>query len=339
MAQITHNQMAKLFRRLATGYGAGIDLKSVYTRETETGNAAYRKEAKGIVDELGRGKTLAESMQATPGYFPDLAVSVVNAGERGGRLEEAFDRLSNHFESLVKFRNGFLLSIAWPLFELVFAIVLIGVVILLLGLLAGDEAANWFGMGSAFANFLFYSGCVLGIATVIALAFLGLKYGWFGTLPMRIARNIPIVGKTIEALALSRFAWTMSISENAGMNAMDIARMSLQSTQNFFYQRLVEPVCKSLQRGSEFSTAFRASKAFPEDFLIYVENGETAGELAESMDRASKDYQSRAENNLKLLGTIGFVLTFIFVAAVIGTVIIMMAKKFYIDPLNDMLNF
>lgn len=338
MAQITHNEMAKLFRRLATGYGAGIDLKSVYTRETEVGSLAYRKQAKRIVETIGQGDSLADAMQSAPGYFPDLAVSVVNAGEQGGRLEDALDRLSKHYASLVKFRNAFLLSIAWPLFELVFAIVLIGIVILVLGALAGDEAANWFGMGSAMANFLFYAGCVLSVATVIALGFLGLKHGWFGTLPMRIARHIPLVGKTIESLALSRFAWTMSIAENAGMNALDIARMSLQSTQNFFYQRLVDPICKSLQKGSAFSAAFRQTDSFPEEFLIYVENGESAGMLAESMDRASKDLQTRAENNLKLLGTIGFVCVFITVALIIGTVVIMMAKKFYLDPINDLLN-
>lgn len=338
MAQITYTEMAKLFRRLATGYGAGIDLKSVYVRETEIGSLTYRKQAKRIVETLGRGDSLADAMQSEPGYFPDLAVSVVNAGEQGGRLEDALDRLSTHYESLVKFRNGFLLSIAWPLFELVFAIVLIGVVILLLGMLAGDEAANWFGMGSAMANFLFYAGCVLTIATVLALGFLGLKHGWFGTLPMRVARHIPLVGKTIESMALSRFAWTMSIAENAGMDALAIARMSLQSTQNYFYQRLIDPICKSLQKGNPFSSSFRSTDSFPEDFLIYVENGETAGMLAESMDRASRDLQTRAENNLKLLGTIGFVCVFITVAVIIGGVVILMAKKFYIDPINDMLN-
>ncbi|MEM9413691.1 MAG: type II secretion system F family protein, partial [Planctomycetota bacterium] len=166
----------------------------------------------------------------------------------------------------------------------------------------------------------------------------GIKWGWFGTLPMRLARRIPLIGKTIEALALSRFAWTMSISENAGMPALDIAKTSLEATQNYFYQRLVEPVQRSVQLGKGFSHSFRSTTAFPEDFLIYMENGEISGELAESMDRASKELQERAQNNLKTIGTIGFVLTFLTVAVIIGTVVITMAQQLYIKPIEDMLN-
>ena len=338
MAKITHTQLASMFRRLVTSYKAGIDIKTAYRRETEIGSTTYRVRSKLVLDEISNGKMVGEAMQAANGFFPDLAVSVVTAGEKGGRLEQAFERLASHYENLVKFRNNFLLSIAWPMFELAFAILVIGLLILILGYLVGDEAANWFGMGSAMANFLFYVGCVTGVLLSVGFLIVGVKNGWFGTLPMQIARRVPLVGKTIEALSLSRFAWTLSISENAGMSALEMTRMALNSTENYFYKRLVEPVRQSIQKGNPFSAAFRKTEAFPDDFLIYVENGETAGELAESMERASIDLQNRAEANLKLIGTIGFVCTFVLVAAVIGTVVITMAQKLYIDPINEMIN-
>lgn len=338
MAKITHTQLAKMFRRLAVSYKAGIDIKSAYQRETEIGSPAYRRHSKIVLDEISRGQMVGDAMQTADGFYPDLAISIVKAGEQGGRLEQAFERLAKHYENLVNFRNNFLTSIAWPMFQLAFAVLIIGLVIILLGVLVGDEAANWFGMGSAMANFMFYMGCVFSVVATLAVLFFGVKYGWFGSLPMQIARHVPLVGKTIEALSLSRFAWTLSISENAGMDALDMARMSLNSTENYFYKRLVEPVRALIQKGLPFSTAFRQTNAFPDDFLIYVENGETAGELAESMDRASHDLQAKAESNLKLIGTIGFVCTFLFVAGVIGTVVITMAQKLYIDRLNEMIN-
>ena len=338
MAKITHTQLAKMFRRLAISYKAGIDIKTSYQRETELGSSVYRRHSKIVLDQIAQGRMVGEAMKTTDGYYPDLAVSIVTAGEQGGRLEQAFERLAKHYENLVQFRNNFLLSIAWPVFELTCAILIIGLLILLLGALVSDEAANWFGMGTAMANFLFYMGCVLSVVATLAFGFFGIKNGWFGSLPMQIARHVPLVGNTIEALSLSRFAWTLSISENAGMDAIEMVKMALDATENYFYKRLVEPVRASIQKGIPFSDAFRKTAAFPEEFLIYVENGETAGELAESMDRASADLQARAESNLKLIGTIGFVCTFLFVAAVIGTVVITMAKKFYIDPINEMIN-
>ena len=110
MAKISMSQMSKLFHRLATTYTAGIDLRAAYALEEKTGNSKYRLNAKIINRQLGEGKSLAESMENLNGYFPDLAVSVVKAGERGGRLEESFTRLSNHYTALVSFRNKFLAS-------------------------------------------------------------------------------------------------------------------------------------------------------------------------------------------------------------------------------------
>ncbi len=338
MANISLAQMARLFRRLATGYAAGIDLKTLYAREAESGTTAYRLKSREVLQQISAGNSLADAMRSAGTFFPELAVATVRAGEHGGRLEESFDRLASHYESLVKFRNSFLISIAWPLFELMFALFVIGVLILVLGMLAGDEAANWFGMGTAWANFLFYVACIATLAFTITMLVVGIRHGWFGTWPMRFARKLPLLGRTIEALALSRLAWTMSIAENAGMAAVDTARLSLHATQNYFYTQLEGPVCDSIERGGSFAESFKRTDAFPVDFLIYMENGELSGQLAESMDRASRDLQTTAENNLKILGTVGFVCTFLLVAVVIGTVVITMVQKFYLNPINELLN-
>ena len=56
------------------------------------------------------------------------------------------------------------------------------------------------------------------------------------------------------------------------------------------------------------------------------------------MDRASNDYQQKAEVSMKILGTIGFVLMFGFVAIVIGGSVILLYKKLYIDGINNALD-
>lgn len=330
--------MAKLFRRLATAYTAGIDLRSAYQRESETGSPAYRQKAKKISNGLKDGKSLAESMEAADGYFPELALSVVKAGERGGRLEESFSRLGKHYDNLVKFRNNFLSAIAWPAFELCFAILMVG------GLMAicdwifsqmGKEKIDWLWMGSTIGNVMAYFFLVLLAFAAFATLVFGTARGWFGTLPMRIAMKIPLIGKTIECMALSRFAWTMSVAENAGMNAVENAELSLRSTENFYYKRLQPEVCRKLQSGQQFYKTFKETDSFPQDVLIYIDNGETAGELAESMDRCSEELQTRAELNLKTIGTIGFVLTMLLVAGMVLLVCVL-AMSQYIGLLNDL---
>ena len=133
MARISQGQLAKLFRRLATGYRAGIDIRSLYKRETETGSPSYRVNSKRILSGVSQGSSLANAMQDQGNYFPKLAIAVVHAGERGGRLEDSFAKLSEHYENLVKFRNNFLMRIAWPAFELFAAISIVSLMIFITG--------------------------------------------------------------------------------------------------------------------------------------------------------------------------------------------------------------
>jgi type IV pilus assembly protein PilC len=337
MAKISQSQMAKLFRRLATAYSAGIDIRSAFKRETESGSTTYRLKTKQVTEGLSAGLPLAESMAKTDGYFPELTLSVVKAGERGGRLDESFKRLSVHYENLVAFRNKFLSAIAWPAFEVLFAIFIVGGLMVICDWIfeaLEKEKFNWLLMGSTTGNVIAYFVLVFLLLTGFGVLIHGTAQGWFGTLPIRLAMKIPLIGKTIECLALSRFAWTMSVAENAGMNAVETAEISLNATENIYYKQLVPEVCKKLQNGASFYSTFKQTNLFPEDLLIYIDNGETAGELAESMNRASAELQERAELNLKAIGTIGFAMMILFAAGLV-LLIAVFAMSQYLGILNE----
>ncbi len=340
MAQISKAQMAKLFGRLATSYGAGLDILNIFRREAERGSPQYRTKMQAVARDIQDGKSLAQSLQGSD-YFPELALAVVEAGEKGGRMEEAFARLSKHFEGLVKFRNNFLASLAWPAFELCAAVVIVGLLIAVLGWIASftnTERIINLGMGSTAGDLALYCFLVIIFFGTIALVIMGTLKGWFGKLPMKLARRIPLIGKTIEAMSLSRFAWTMSVAENAGMGALDTVRLATRSTQNFYYSDHEQEMMDDVQDGKAFYPTLKSTGVFPEDFLIYVENGELSGQLAETMDRASSELQQRAETNLKTIGTIGFVLMMCFVGIIMVVVIIVLFIKLYYEPLQKAIN-
>ena len=342
MARISYRQLAKLFQRMGTSYSAGIDLLSIYDKESRIAGKTYRQKSTQIKNQLAEGDSLTDAMAATEGYFPDLALAVVRAGEKSGRLEDSFLRLSKHYDSLVKFRTRFLNSIAWPAFELAASIGIIGLLILVMHWvmvdIGGVDPIDWFGMGSTTGNFLLYCGVVGFFALVAFLLIFGSVKGWYGTLPMRIARKVPLVGKTFEHLSLSRFAWAMSAAENAGMDVLETGKLSLEATENYYYQMVIPEVLYDLRKGKSFSQTFLATDAFPEEIVTSIENGETAGKLAETMHRVSLDLQERAEANLQIISKIGFVLMMGFVGIVLGVTIILLYKRLVIDQYSKVLD-
>jgi len=176
------------------------------------------------------------------------------------------------------------------------------------------------------------------MALVVFLLIFGSIKGWYGTLPMRIARRVPLLGKTFEHLSLSRFAWAMSASENAGMDVLEIGKLSLEATENYYYQMVIPEVLYDLRKGKSFSQTFQATDAFPDDFIVAVENGEIAGKLAETMHQTSLDLQEKAEVNLQIISKIGFVMMMGFVGIILATAIILLFKKLYIDQINNIAN-
>jgi len=291
---------------------------------------------------LKDGDSLTKAMSSTEEYFPALTLAVVEAGEKSGRLEDSFNRLAKHYDNLVKFRSRFIQAISWPVFELVASVFVIGLMILIMHWvivnIGGGDPIDWFGMGSTTGNFLLYCGVMLLFFGTIAFVVWGSMRGWFGTLPMRIARRVPLIGKTVECLSLSRFAWAMSAAENAGMDVLETGKLSLNATENYYYQMVIPEVLHDLQKGKSFTKTYRATEAFPEEFITYIENGETAGKLAENMARASNDLQEKAEANLKIISDIGFVMMMGFVGIILAATIILLFKKLYIDKINEFAN-
>ena len=197
------------------------------------------------------------------------------------------------------------------------------------------EKIDWFWMGSTVGNVVTYYVLAAMFLAAVGIVIVGTMRGWFGTAPLRLAMRIPLIGGTIRCLALSRFAWTMSVADNAGMNALDIAELSLNSTENLFYTQLVPEVKSSLRAGNQFYPTFLNTNAFPDELLMQIENGETAGQLSESMAIVSEDYQRRAEANLKMLGKIGLVLMMLFVAGVVAFIAIFGMMQ-YTNFIQDM---
>ena len=339
MGQMSMSEMAGFFRRSNTSYRAGIDLLKILDQESNRGRQSYKLKIKRLSDQLGEGNTLAGALASHKGDFPQLVIATIDAGERGGRLEESFSRLAKHYEELIQFRRRLLTMMAWPLFELGFSILVLGLLIIILDWITrsnGADPIDWLGLGLSGTGYLIlYIFCVLLGFGTIGFCVVGMFKGWFGTLPMAIARRLPVLGSVIVNMAMSRFAWTLGVAIDAGLSAMNSAQLALRSTQNFFYTRHENQVALAIRDGQEINEALRTTNEFPDDVVMYVQNGENSGEIPEMMDHLSRMCQERAESSLRTLAMIGFVLTFLFVAALIIAAIFFLFINFVLGPIND----
>ncbi|TVS16613.1 MAG: hypothetical protein EA424_13965 [Planctomycetaceae bacterium] len=340
MTRIGLQPLARMLQRVGVSLQAGVDLRQVWDKEAQRGTPAYRHRATIVRDRIAAGDSLAESLAACSDYFPPLVRDLVDVGEKTGRLDEVLIGLAQHYEHLMFLRRTFLFGIAWPGLQLVMALGVIGLLIFVLGMIgggAGGEPVDILGFGLVGGRGLvIYAMLVSLVFAFGALAGVALLRGWLGTTPLQIAMQVPVIGNYLQTSALSRFAWTLALTLDSGLDARHAMKLSLRSTQNPFYKAAMNQVDTALLEGREFHESLRATGMFPDEFLDSLEAAEIAGTPGTTMSHMAEDYRNRAAaaaGGLTMAATVGVWVT-------VGVFLVLMIFRlalFYLGTLNEAL--
>jgi general secretion pathway protein F len=117
-------------RTMATLLGAGLPLDRAlgFTGE-HLENDVLREALHGLRREVQGGASLADAMSAQPALFSPMFPALVSAGEAGGQLDVAFERLADHLEEQAELAAQVRNALIYPV--LMAAVAAVGVVVLL----------------------------------------------------------------------------------------------------------------------------------------------------------------------------------------------------------------
>jgi type IV pilus assembly protein PilC len=340
--KLNWKQLAGLSRRLAISTRAGIDARSTWKREVDSSRWPLRNALIPVRDAVLAGDTIAEGMRRAGNSFPPLYCEMIEIGERTGHTAEVLRRLADHYEHRLKMRRAFIQSLIWPLFQLGVAILVVGLLIWIMGMIAsrnGGEAVDMLGFGligtPGLIKYCIFVGSALAIVLALVVA---LKRGVFWVSPLKTAAlHVPVIGGSLRTLALARMAWSMHLTLNTEMDLRHVMPLALRSTGFEWYERHARQVVEDIVSGQEIHEALGHTRAFPVDFLAVIEVGETTGELVESMGRLTEQYEEQAQAAMSILSRIaGFGVW----AAVACLIIFMIFRIFsvYLGAINNALN-
>ena len=329
MPRIGLKMLAKMLHRVGTSLRAGIDARTVWEKEATFGSTTYRQHARRVYEGIASGDTLAESMSNCDGYFPPLTCTLVDVGENTGRLDDVLPGIAEHYENLLVLRRSFLIGIAWPVIEMVVGILVVGFAIWIVGALAssaGGAPVDILGLGLVgTSGALTFFGLVATVLAGTIVFVLALVRGALGPIPLQLAMRIPVIGNCLRNAALSRMAWTLSLTLDSGIDARRAMQMALRSTENVYYTSRMETIDSAIVAGREFHEALRETELFPGDFVNSLEMAELSGTHGESLERLAQDYRIRAQTAGKALtvaATVGIWLFF-------GLIIIFFIFRFF----------
>ena len=211
------------------------------------------------------GESVAGAFARLRPTVGSMEVALIEASDRSGRLEQAFQYLATYFGTLDEVRAGILKQATWPAVQLhLAAFVLSFVSTYVLATVGGGGAFNT-------GSFLRQVANTLGLFYAAAGALIGGGYAL--TIAGRTSVDVdallavlPLVGKLRRNLALSRFCATYEMQLSAGVNSMDSLRAAGEASQSARVRADVARMVPKMMAGVSMGTLLPGCKAFPTVF-------------------------------------------------------------------------
>lgn len=282
-----YTELAKL---LEAGFGIRQAIAAILdTKPPAAQTAMLEKMDEG----LAVGNSIAVAFGNSGAGVTDLEKTIVGAGERGGRLGQAFQHLADYFSLLASARRDAVQSMLYP-----FVLLHLGLLVSIVpGALMADRSAGSILVSIGISLIILY----LGLALIAFLVRMVLKAAPVNAALDGFLNRIPILGNARRNMAMARFTKVYHTAVLAGLSMNEtVAAASAASNSGIIRQaggRLLARTQESDLLGPEFI----ASGAFPSAFARSYATAEEAGGLDKDLERWSRVFQDDAARGAKAL--------------------------------------
>jgi type IV pilus assembly protein PilC len=329
------NDLSIFCRQFSTMIDAGVSLvRALDVLGEQTSNPKLKRILRDIQTEVESGQTLSKSMQKYPKVFNNLFIGLIRAGEVGGVLEEALQRLSHFLEKDMELRRKVKAALTYP------AIVVVVAILIVLGLctfivpkfielfkdLGVKELPAMTQFLVDFSDFL-KTKWYIGIA-IVAACWFAIKY--FGTTKVgrrvidRIKLKIPVFGKLGHKICLARFSRTLSTLLVSGVPILQAMETVAGTVGNEIISEAIMNARARIREGDRINEPLEKSKMFPPMVVHMISIGEESGALDQMLSKIAEFYEGEVDAQLQSLTSAIEPIMIVFLGVCVGFIVIAM---------------
>jgi type IV pilus assembly protein PilC len=322
--------------KMAALIDAGVPIvRSLEMLASQQTQPLFKRALTAICIEVNQGTTLGSAMRRWPMVFDRLMVSMVEAGEAGGVLDETLRRLAKLQEDVAKLQNQIKGALGYPVAVLFIAIaVFLGMTIFIIPQFAdifkslGAELPAFTQMLVDLSGFLRSPEYMLPIIAVIALAvFLFSRYydtpvGRMGV--DRVLLKIPLFGDLILKSATAQFCRTYSALSRAGVPILQALEILKQTSGNAAVQETLDRARNDVQEGISLSKSLLSKQIFPDMALSMLAIGEETGEMDTMLSKVADFYEEEVGLIVKNLTAMLEPAMIVLVGGIVGAILVAM---------------
>ena len=301
-------------RQLSTLVGAGIPLLSSLDALSEQTESKRMKEVINTVkNDIEGGNSLSDALARHPTVFSGLYVSMIQAGEVTGALDEILDRLATITEYEKDTRARIKTATMYPKIVVIamstaFIILVTFVVPRFAAMFSRFEATLplptriMIGISDVFRDYWFV---MLLVASFVVMGFHWYTITKWGRLRWDdLKLRTPVFGPLFLKIAMSRFTHILGMLMRSGIHILETLEIASATTGNSVISKELEKLRESVREGSGLSEPLKQSGVFTPMVVQMISVGEQSGKLDEMMAKVSQYYELEVEYTIKNLSTL-----------------------------------
>jgi type IV pilus assembly protein PilC len=273
-------------------------------------------------------------MARHPKVFSRLYVSMVEAGEAAGILDQVLDRVAFQIEKETQIKRRVKGAMIYPTMVLIFAtLVLVGMLMFLVPVFVNIFAqlggqlptlTQWVVNASNLLKTKYY----VIFPAVAAVVFGIRKYKKTEAgrqLWDRIKLKIPMkIGQVVLKVTMARFSRTLSTLVAAGVDIIKALEITAQTSGNWVVEVALNEVRAKVHEGVPIAQPLVENPVFPPMVSQMVKIGEETGELEKMLGKIADFYEDEVDASIQSLTSIVEPIMMLLVGLMVGVIIIAM---------------
>ncbi len=335
LTSVSVRDKAIFSRQFAVLVNAGVAIvRSLGVLAEQCSNPKLKKALLEISADVQQGVNLSEAMRKHPDCFDALYVSMVQAGEVGGVLDEVMNRLSKLLEDVARLQNQIKSALAYPVVVGFLAVaIFVGMTVFLIPVFAnifkdlGTELP-------ALTQFLLWVSEMLRSWRILIpiVLFVGGSIAYRQYYKTRVGREtidrlslkVPLFGDLIQKSSVARFSRTFGSLTRSGVPILTALEIVRDTAGNQVIANAVDASRRDIQQGGMISIALQKENVFPLMAIQMISIGEETGELDQMLMKVADFYEDEVEQSVKALTSVLEPIMIVVLGGMVGVILLAM---------------
>ncbi len=334
-ATVSVKDKAVFSRQFAALVNAGVAIvRSLGVLSEQCTNPKLKSALIDISNDVQNGLNLSDAMRKHPQCFDGLYVSMVQAGEVGGVLDEVLNRLAKLLEDVARLQNQIKAALSYPTVVGFLAVsIFIGMTVFLIPIFANIFKDLGTELPPLTQFMLWCSEILRSWRLIIVIGVcvgIWIAYKQYYKTPVgrqtidRLSLKMPLFGDLIQKSSVARFSRTFGSLTRSGVPILTSLEIVRDTSGNQVVANAIDAARVEVQQGGMISLALQKEAVFPPMAIQMISIGEETGEIDAMLMKIADFYEDEVEQAVKALTSVLEPIMIVVLGGMVGVILLSM---------------